>query len=273
MWPTSMISGGRRLREHRFRRVRIGSRSQLGGEAFGDERRGRRVRDIRRRAPFFADLGEQPSLDRGVRPLLLRMIVSETAGLENDWSAARLPQQASLKCTSGRPGLGIASCRSASPVPSAGDACGSDAEERRRGNGRRFRRHNGRASSGRRRQNTRASGRATALHVRSRLAAWVCALPIRAMGAPYHGPPAIRSAAGSWQVISAPPGSDRCSSRCRRARSPASRPCRRRGREPIAPSDAPRPQVPRRAITARPRAREPRACDYAAGRTIRSVPW
>ena len=46
----------------------------------------------------------------------------------------------------------------ASPVEA-----GSDAEERRQGSGRRFRHHNGRASSGRRRQNTLASGRATAL--------------------------------------------------------------------------------------------------------------
>jgi hypothetical protein len=39
---------------------------------------------------------------------------------------------------------------------SAGNACGSDAEGRRQGNGRLFRRHNGRASSGHRRQKTGA---------------------------------------------------------------------------------------------------------------------
>src|SRR6266403_4890226 len=57
----------------------------LGGEVLGDERCVRRhIRDIRRRrASFFLDLGEQPGLNRGGRALLLRMIVSETAGLED----------------------------------------------------------------------------------------------------------------------------------------------------------------------------------------------
>jgi len=57
----------------------------LGGEVLGDERCvRRRLRDIcRRRASFFVDLGEQPGLNRGGRTLLLRMIVGETAGLED----------------------------------------------------------------------------------------------------------------------------------------------------------------------------------------------
>jgi hypothetical protein len=57
----------------------------LGGEVLGDERCvRRRIRDIRRgRASFFLDLGEQPGLNRGGRALLLRMIVGETAGLED----------------------------------------------------------------------------------------------------------------------------------------------------------------------------------------------
>jgi hypothetical protein len=59
---------------------------RLGGKAFGDDRLTvRRVRAIRRRClPLFPDLGQQPGLKRGGRPLLLRMIVGETAGLEND---------------------------------------------------------------------------------------------------------------------------------------------------------------------------------------------
>ena len=54
----------------------------LGGKAFGDEWLvRRRFRDIRRRrGPFFGDLGEQPSLNRGLRPLLLRMIVGKGGG-------------------------------------------------------------------------------------------------------------------------------------------------------------------------------------------------
>jgi hypothetical protein len=61
-------------------------RLSLGGEAFGGEPLVRgRVPDIRRRrAPFFPDLGKQPGLERGGRPLLLRMIVGETAGLNDD---------------------------------------------------------------------------------------------------------------------------------------------------------------------------------------------
>src|SRR5712671_7854836 len=57
----------------------------LGGEVLEDERCvRRRIRDIRRRRPsFFLDLGEQPGLNRSGRALLLRMIVGETAGLED----------------------------------------------------------------------------------------------------------------------------------------------------------------------------------------------
>src|ERR1700719_419059 len=60
-------------------------RSALGGEAFAREwlvRRG--IRGIRRRGgPFFLDLGEEPGLNRGGRPLLLRMVLSKAAGLED----------------------------------------------------------------------------------------------------------------------------------------------------------------------------------------------
>jgi hypothetical protein len=58
----------------------------LGGEAFGGERLfQRRVRAIRRRrASFFLDLGEEPSLNRSVRPLSLRVVIGQTAGLEDD---------------------------------------------------------------------------------------------------------------------------------------------------------------------------------------------
>jgi hypothetical protein len=64
----------------------------LDGEAFGDERCvQRRIRDIRRRrASFFLDLGEQPGLNHHGRALLLRMIVGETAGLE-DYGAQLWP--------------------------------------------------------------------------------------------------------------------------------------------------------------------------------------
>ena len=68
----------------------------LGGEAFGDERCVRRgIRDIRRRrGSFFLDLSEQPHPRHVGRPLLLRMIVGETAGLRMmERSAAMLPQQ------------------------------------------------------------------------------------------------------------------------------------------------------------------------------------
>jgi hypothetical protein len=62
------------------------SRGSLGGEAVGSEplvRDG--VRDIRRRrGSFFLDLGEQPGLGRGGRPLSLRIVIGEVAGLEND---------------------------------------------------------------------------------------------------------------------------------------------------------------------------------------------
>ena len=45
---------------------------------------------------------------------LLRMIVGETAGLEDDGAQlGDVLQQESLKCISGRPGRGIASCSSA----------------------------------------------------------------------------------------------------------------------------------------------------------------
>jgi predicted nucleic acid-binding protein len=57
----------------------------LGGEAFGDEWLvRRRCSDIRcRRGSLFLDLGEQPGLDRGGRPRSLRIVMGETAGLEN----------------------------------------------------------------------------------------------------------------------------------------------------------------------------------------------
>src|SRR6516162_3547736 len=56
----------------------------LGCEAFGSERLvRRRVHGIRRRRSLLLDLGEQPGLDRRCRPLSLRMIMSETAGLED----------------------------------------------------------------------------------------------------------------------------------------------------------------------------------------------
>ena len=38
----------------------------------------------RRRRSSFLELGEQPGLDRAGRPLSLRMIVSESAGFEDD---------------------------------------------------------------------------------------------------------------------------------------------------------------------------------------------
>ena len=58
----------------------------LGGEAFGDERCVRcRIRYIRRRrGSFFLDVSEQPHPRHVGRPLLLSMIVGETAGLEDD---------------------------------------------------------------------------------------------------------------------------------------------------------------------------------------------
>jgi hypothetical protein len=65
-------------------------RRALGGKAPGGEVTGRerlvrrRVRDIRRWCGFlFLDLGEEPGPGRGRCPLLLRMIVGETAGLED----------------------------------------------------------------------------------------------------------------------------------------------------------------------------------------------
>jgi hypothetical protein len=62
-----------------------GVRRSLLHKAFGDERCiRRRISDIRRRrAWFLADVGEQPCLYRGGRPLLLRMIAGEKAGLED----------------------------------------------------------------------------------------------------------------------------------------------------------------------------------------------
>src|ERR1700747_3101458 len=59
---------------------------RLGGEAFGGEWLVLwRFPGIPwRRGAFFRDLGEQPGLDRGTGPLLLRLIVGETAGLEDD---------------------------------------------------------------------------------------------------------------------------------------------------------------------------------------------
>src|SRR6516162_2098420 len=60
-------------------------RRSLGGEAFEGEWLVRRpFSDIRRRSgSFFLDLGEQPGLGRGGRPLLLRVIMGERAGLED----------------------------------------------------------------------------------------------------------------------------------------------------------------------------------------------
>ena len=57
----------------------------LGGEAFGDEWLvRRRCSGIRgRRGSLFLDLGEQPTLDRGGRPRSLRIVMGETAGLED----------------------------------------------------------------------------------------------------------------------------------------------------------------------------------------------
>jgi hypothetical protein len=59
---------------------------RLGGEAFGGERLvlWRSPGIHRRRGAFFRDLGEQPGLDRSGGPLLLRLIVGKTAGLEDD---------------------------------------------------------------------------------------------------------------------------------------------------------------------------------------------
>jgi hypothetical protein len=39
---------------------------------------------MRRRGPFFSDLGEQPGLGRGGRPVLFRMIVGQAPGLQDD---------------------------------------------------------------------------------------------------------------------------------------------------------------------------------------------
>src|SRR6516164_7552257 len=68
-----------------FRFAAAGGGWSLGGEALGGEwLERRRVREIRRRrGSLFLDLGEQPGLDRGSRPLSLRMIMSKTAGLED----------------------------------------------------------------------------------------------------------------------------------------------------------------------------------------------
>jgi hypothetical protein len=85
-------------------------------------------------------------------------------------------------------------------VPAAGDACGSDAEERRQGNGRYFRHHNGRASSGRRRQNGRASGRAAAPLVRFGLLALVLSAPDPGNERTVSRAAAIRSGACSRQI-------------------------------------------------------------------------
>ena len=62
----------------------LGGRS-LGGEAFGGEWLVRRLSDNVRccRGFSFLDLGEQPGLDRGGCPLSLRMIIGETARLED----------------------------------------------------------------------------------------------------------------------------------------------------------------------------------------------
>ena len=49
----------------------------LGSEALGNERLGRGL------GSFFLDLSEQPGFGRRGGPVSLRMIMSETAGLEN----------------------------------------------------------------------------------------------------------------------------------------------------------------------------------------------
>ena len=65
-----------------WRRQSVGGRD-FGGEAFGGEGFRRRFPD-RRRGTFFPDLGEQPGLGRGGRPVSLRIIVGKTAALEDD---------------------------------------------------------------------------------------------------------------------------------------------------------------------------------------------
>jgi len=157
-------------------------RRSLGGEAFrGEWLVRRRFPDIRRRrGSFFPDLGQQPGLNRGGCPLSLHIIMGESACLEDN--GAQLGDAAAtsvVECTSGRPGPGIASCRSAiSPAPSRDDACGPDAGERRQGSGRRFRHDNSRAPNGRRRQKNRALDRATAPLLRFLLRALVWSLQI-----------------------------------------------------------------------------------------------
>ena len=49
----------------------------LGSEALGNERLGRGL------GSFFLDLSEQPGFGRRAGPVSLRMMMSETAGLEN----------------------------------------------------------------------------------------------------------------------------------------------------------------------------------------------
>ena len=57
---------------------------EVGIEAIGERLVRRRPCDIHvRPGPFLLNLGEQPGLYCGVRPLLLRMIVGETAGFED----------------------------------------------------------------------------------------------------------------------------------------------------------------------------------------------
>ena len=118
------------------------------------------------------------------------MIIGETAGLEDDGTQlgdAAATGVVEVHEWEGRAGASHpAGARS--PGPSAGDACGSDAEVRQQGIGRRFRPHNDRASSGRRRQNARASGQVTRPLVRFSLPALVWRSDA-ATNARYHVPP------------------------------------------------------------------------------------
>jgi hypothetical protein len=94
MRPRSRKSGSHWTRHWRKRdsncRSRLGSeqsglrRRSLSGESFGGEWLVRRCfPDTRGRGSFFPDLGEQPGLNRGGRPLSLRIVTGEMAGLED----------------------------------------------------------------------------------------------------------------------------------------------------------------------------------------------
>jgi hypothetical protein len=110
-WSKRILTVGSLGATTRDNRVR-----SLGGEAFGDERCvRRRIRDIRRRrGSFFLDLSEQPHPCHIGHPLLLRMIVGETAGLEDDGTQlGDAPATGVVELHKRRPGRGIASCSSA----------------------------------------------------------------------------------------------------------------------------------------------------------------